>query len=130
MRVITAISKLTLGVLFISAFAVTSATAAPAKNVAKNAEVKYLGMSNDAVIFDVSFENPTGTKFIVTVLDEDGNEIFRAGYSDKKFDKKFELPIIIPGKLTFVISGSKDVELKQSFEINTHEIENVVVTKI
>lgn len=130
MRVITAISKLTLGVLFMSAVAAGSAMAAPARQAGKNAEVKYLGSSNDAVIFDVTFDNPTGSKFIVTVLDEDGNEIFRAGYSEKKFDKKFELPKPDSGKLTFVINDSKDVDLKQSFEINTHEIESVVVTKI
>ncbi|MBS1596834.1 MAG: hypothetical protein JST75_01310 [Bacteroidetes bacterium] len=128
-HVMSAISKLTLGVLlFMSVAAGTqAATVNPGDKIA---EVKYIGTSDDAVLFNVSVDNPTGSKFSIIVLDGEGDQIFQEIYSDKKFDKKFRLPKSEKNKLTFVIRNFKTADVRQTFEINTKYIEDVVVTKL
>ncbi|HTQ64430.1 MAG TPA: hypothetical protein VMI12_06505 [Puia sp.] len=129
-RFMSVISKLTLGVLLFTGAASTAAKAAGHYPGDKVPVVKYLGTSEDAVLFNVSLENPTGTKFIVMVLDEDNTPLFQEVYTDKKFDKRFKLPKSEKNKLTFVIRNFKDADIKESFEINTHYVEDVVVTKL
>ena len=125
----SAISKLTLGVLLFTA-AVCTVHAATVNPGDKITEVKYVGNSEDAVFFSVTVDNPTGGKFSVIVLDEEGNAIFQEIYSDKKFDKRFKLPKSEKNKLTFVIRNFKTADIKQSFEINTKYVEDVTVTKL
>lgn len=127
---ISAISVLTLGVLLsVAAVATTQAQSTIGNPGEKTAEVKYLGVSDDALFFNVSFENPNGGKVSVIVLDEDGIQLFQEVYTDKKFDRRFKLPKLEKNKVTFVIRNFKDTDVKQSFEINTRLVENVVVTK-
>jgi hypothetical protein len=128
--IMSAISKLTLGVVLVTGALSANAQASYASSREKNAEVKYLGNSEDAVMFNVTYSNPTSAKFYVSILDEEGTQLFQAVYSDQKFDKRFKLPKSDKHKLTFVIRNLKDVELKETFEINTRFIEDVVVTKI
>jgi hypothetical protein len=96
----------------------------------KNAEVKYLGNSEDAVLFKISYDNPNSNKFFVSVMDAEGTTIYQGSFTDKKFDKRFKLPVTEKNKLTFVIRNTKEIELKETFEINTRYVEDVVVTKI
>jgi hypothetical protein len=127
-RFMSAISKLTLGVLlFTAATTVNAATVNPGDKIT---EVKFVGTSEDAVVFNVTVDNPTGGKFSVIVLDEEGTPIFQEIYSDKKFDKRFKLPKSEKNKLTFVIRNFKTADIKQSFEINTKYVEDVTVTKL
>jgi len=126
----SAISKLTLGVLLFTGVAVTEVQAATINPGEKNTEVKYVGVSGDAVLFNVSVDNPTGSKFSVIVLDEDGTKIFQEIYTDKKFDKIFKLPKSEKNKLTFVIRNFKTADVTQTFEINTRFVEDVIVTKL
>jgi hypothetical protein len=127
-QIISAIGKLTLGAFLFTLVASTSAHAT-GLNPADKGEVKYLGISDDAVMFNVSFDNPAGNKFSVIVLDEDGSQLFQEIYTEKKFSKRFKLPKADKNKLTFVIRNFKDADLKQTFEINTRFVEDVVVTK-
>ncbi|HEV3250177.1 MAG TPA: hypothetical protein VGZ71_04455 [Puia sp.] len=126
---ISAISALTLGVLLTTAVTTTQAQSTIGSPSEKTAEVKYLGLSDDALFFNVSFENPVGGRVSVIVLDEDGTQLFQEVYTDKKFDKRFKLPKLEKNKITFVIRNFKDTDVKQSFEINTRLVEDVVVTK-
>jgi hypothetical protein len=96
----------------------------------KNAEVKYLGNSEDAVLFNISYNNPNKNKFFVSVLDAEGTTIYQGSFTDKKFDKRFRLPVTEKNKLTFVIRNAGTIELKETFEINTRYVEDVIVTKI
>ena len=125
----SAISKLTLGVLLFTAAATTvhAATVNPGDKIT---EVRYVGNSEDAVFFNVTVDNPTGGKFSVIVLDEEGNSIFQEIYSDKKFDKRFKLPKSEKNKLTFVIRNFKTADITQSFEIKTKYVEDITVTKL
>ena len=131
MPILSAISKFTLGVVMFTGVATTAhAQAKYASTIEKNAEVKYIGSADDQVMFNVSYNNPTNNKFVVTVLDEDGTKLFQSVYNDKKFDKRFKLPKTDKTKLTFEIRNNREIELKQTFEINTRIVEDVVVTKI
>jgi hypothetical protein len=131
MPILSAISKFTLGVVMLTGVATSvHAQAKYASTIEKNAEVKYIGNVEDAVVFSVSYNNPTNNKFVVTVLDEDGTKLFQSAYSDKKFDKRFKLPKTDKSKLTFEIRNNREIELRQTFEINTRIVEDVVVTKI
>ncbi|MFI5152676.1 MAG: hypothetical protein ACHQET_05035 [Chitinophagales bacterium] len=127
---LSAISKLTFGLALFTGVALTQARANSTYPIEKNAEVKYLGVSDDAVLFKVSFDNPSNNKFVISVVDEDGNQLFQGVYTDKKFDKRFILPKSDKQKLTFIIRNAKDVELNQTFEISTHFVEDVVVTRL
>ena len=127
---ISAISALTLGVLLsIAAVTTSQAQSTIGNSGEKTAEVKYLGVSDDALFFNVSFENPVGGKVSVIVVDEDGIQLFQEVYTDKKFDKRFKLPKLEKNKVTFIFRNLKDTDVKQSFEINTRLVEDVVVTK-
>jgi hypothetical protein len=128
--IMSAISKLTLGVVLFTGALSANAQAKFTSSTEKTAEVKYVGNSEDAVLFNVSYINPSSGKFFVAVLDEDGTQLFQGAYSDQKFDKRFLFPKTDKHKLTFVIRNAKEIELKQTFEINTRYVEDVVVTKI
>jgi hypothetical protein len=96
----------------------------------KNVEIRYLGVTDDGVLFNVAYDNPNGSKFSVMLLDKDGTPLFQEVYSDKKFEKRFMLPKTDNDKVTFVVRNFRDADLKQSFEINTHITEDLVVTKV
>lgn len=114
--------------LFLSANAATVSTA----NVASDkVEVKYTGVDKyNQLSFNVKYSNPTGNTFNLTVLDENGESIFKGFYGDKQFDKTFKLPKSEVSKLTFLIEDGKE-SFKQKFEVNikTQVIEDVVVSK-
>jgi hypothetical protein len=127
---VSAISKLTLGIFLLTGVPATHAHARGIDPVFKSGEVKFIGSSDDAIIFKVTYDNPSGDKFSVIVLDEDGSTLFQQTYTDKKFEKRFRLPKTDDRKLTFVIRNFKDADLRQKFSINTHVVEDVVVTKL
>jgi hypothetical protein len=129
MRIISAISKLTLGIA-VCTLGLTAAAHASGNPFGKTAEVKYIGTSANDIVFNVSYDNPTGGKFSVAVLDQDGAQIYQEVFTDKKFEKRFRFPKGGTGKVTFMIRNFKDADVKQSFEINTRVIEDVVVTKV
>jgi len=114
--------------LFLSANAATVST----PNVAADkVEVKYTGVDKyNQLSFNVKYSNPTGNTFNLTVLDENGESIFKGFYGDKQFDKTFKLPKSEVSKLTFLIEDGKE-SFKQRFEVNikTQVIEDVVVSK-
>lgn len=105
----------------------TSVSADPASG---KAEIKYAGISNNELSFNVKYNNPSGTSFTLLVLDENGESLYKAAYFDKKFDKTFKLPKEEVSKLTFLIQAGKET-FKERFDvnINTREVEDVVVRK-
>lgn len=108
-----------------------SANAATINPANDKAEIKYTGVDKyNQLSFNVKYSNPTGNTFNLTVLDENGELLFRGFYGDKQFDKTFKLPKSEVSKLTFVIEDGKD-SFKQKFDVNikTQVIEDVVVSK-
>ena len=99
---------------------------------ASTAEVKYIGSNEGDPLFNVMYNNTTGARFSVKVLDNEGHQLFQGIYTDKKFDKKFKISDAGSyGKLTFVIRNFQDNSV-QSFEINsnTRMVEDVEVKEV
>lgn len=76
---------------------------------AETAEVKYITTKEGEGLFNVVYNNTTGSRFSVTVLDEFGNQLYQGFFSDRKFDRKFKLADPeIASKLTFIIRNYAD----------------------
>jgi hypothetical protein len=94
-------------------------------------EVNYTGFFNNDLAFNVRFDNPSGNNVTLTVINEDGESLFKSNFSDKKFEKKFVLlKDADVYKLTFLFQSGKEV-YKESFDINvtTREVADVVVKR-
>jgi hypothetical protein len=127
--IISTISKLTLVIALGATFmSVHAQSVIPP--VDKTADIRYLGATGENLLFNVTYENPNGSKFSVIVLDQDGTPLFQEVYSEKKFDKRFRLPKAENRKVTFIVRDFKDADLKQSFEIDTRITEELEVTKV
>jgi hypothetical protein len=99
---------------------------------ASTAEVKYIGSNEGDPLFNVLYNNSTGARFSVKVLDNEGHQLFQGVYTDRKFDKKFKVTDAGNyGKLTFVIHNFQDNSV-QSFEVNsnTRMVEDVEVKEV
>lgn len=95
------------------------------------ASVKHIGNPEGSVVFQVQYDNLAGDKFSLIIKDNDGAIIYQDTYTDKKFDKKFQLPQGEADKLQFIIKGTKN-NYSQTFEVNTRSrmVEEVVVKKV
>lgn len=94
-------------------------------------EVNYTGYFNNDLAFNVKFDNPSGNNVTLTVINEDGENLFKSNFSDKKFEKKFVLlKDADVYKITFLFQSGKEV-YKESFDINvtTREVSEVVVKR-
>lgn len=99
---------------------------------ASTAEVKYIGSNAGDPLFNVVYNNATGARFSLKVMDEQGSLIFQSFYTGKKFDKKFQVANAQDyGKLVFVIKNMEDGSV-QRFEVdsNTRLIEDVEVKEV
>jgi len=92
--------------------------------------VTYLGSGDEQMSFNLKFDNAGGTKFLVTVLDSEGEILFDQAFTDKKFNKTFRVPTEM-GKLSFVVRDMK-TKTQKKIEISTerHFVEEVSVTKV
>ncbi len=99
---------------------------------ASTAEVKYISGKEGEFFFNVIYNNTSGSRFSVVVLDGEGYQLFQSLYSDKNFDKKFKLadPEGL-GKLTFIIRNFGDNSV-QRFEVNTNNriVEDIEVKEV
>jgi hypothetical protein len=101
-------------------------------NSASTAEVKCITGKDGEYLFNVIYNNTTGSHFSVMVLDADGDQLFQDQYSDKKFDKKFKLADPDEfAKLTFVIRNYGDNSV-QRWEVNTNSklVEDIEVKEV
>jgi hypothetical protein len=136
-QIISNIKKvLALSVLLITGSLVSRAAGnnEPEKHTgsASSAEVKYIGSTEGDPMFNVVYNNSTGARFSVKVLDNEGHQLFQGVYTDKKFDRKFKVADAANySKLIFVIRNFQDNSV-QSFEINsnTRMVEDVEVTEV
>jgi hypothetical protein len=82
-------------------------------------------------LFNVKIENTAGEKFTILIKDDMGTTLYRGTFSDKEFNKKFQLPKTDHNRFVFTVksdSGNKT----ESFEVNssTRVVEDVVVKKV
>ncbi len=113
--------------------AAISATASPVSGgdpLEKTAEVRYVGTNEESLIFDVKYNNVNGTRFLVTIKDENGTTIFQDAFSDINFNKRFLLKLET-NKVVFIL-GDKTNRHTESFSISKEirTIEDVAVKKL
>ncbi|MDP4149133.1 MAG: hypothetical protein Q8927_02020 [Bacteroidota bacterium] len=100
---------------------------------ANTAELLYVGKLAGQPVFNVVYNNPSGSRFSISVLDGRGEQLFIASYNDKFFDKKFtpSEDLDTNGKLVFVVRNFSDNSV-QHFEINTGSrlVEDIVVKEV
>jgi len=102
------------GILTAGTFIKASANNAGETAAAKaSAEFKYAGSSKDQASFSIKFNNPSGEKFTLLVLDAKGDLFFKESYTSKEFAKRFVLAKEDAEKLTFRIQSGK-----QNFDQN------------
>jgi len=99
---------------------------------AATAEVKYIATTGGDGLFNVIYNNAAGSRFSIAVLDEYGNQLYLASFTDRKFDRKFKLADPeITSKLTFIIRNYGDNSV-QRFQVDATNqlVEDVQVTEV
>jgi hypothetical protein len=101
-------------------------------HIGGNAEVKYIPAKEGRGVFNVVYNNPEGSRFVLQILDQDGNQLYQNVFADKKFTKNFQLADPDSyNKLVFVIRNLDD-KSSQRWEVstNTQLIEDVNVREV
>jgi hypothetical protein len=99
---------------------------------ARTADVTYIPVAEGQGIFKVVYNNEAGSRFVLQILDKDGNQLYQSIFTDKKFSRNFELADPDSySRLVFVIHNLGDKSF-QRFEVeaSTHLIEDVNVREI
>lgn len=99
---------------------------------ARTADVTYIPVTESQGEFNVVYNNEAGSRFVLQILDQDGNQLYRHSFTDKKFSKNFMLADPDSySKLVFVIHNLGDKSF-QRFEVeaNAHLVEDVQVREI
>lgn len=96
------------------------------------ATVKYLGTQDDMIVFNVSYPNPDGGKFMLTVKDQDGTQLYQNLFSEKSFYKQFRLPKADKDRIVFIFHNSREADVVKTFEINVNSrfVQEVAVRKL
>jgi hypothetical protein len=126
--------KLTFGTLFLLSVAAanaqsTTSGAGPTDNATM---VKYLGTQDDMIVFNVAYDNPQGSKFLVTIKDQDGNQLYQRFYSDKSFYKQFKLPKTDKDKVVFIFRNGQEAPIVKTFAVNVNSrfVQEVAIKKV
>jgi hypothetical protein len=125
--------KKTAMLLLVVLITLTSATAKNAdttKDDDENASVSCLKMEEGQVYFNVKFENADGGRFDILVNDANGDNLYRATFTGKNFNKVFRAPVE-NGKLVIVIRDSKD-KVDHKFELSTESrmVQQILVKRM
>ncbi len=95
-------------------------TSVPVDSQSENATVKYLGTQDDMVVFNVSYSNPDGSKFVLLVKDQDGSPIYSNSFTDKSFYRQFRLPTTDKDRIAFVFRDGHNADVVKTFEVNVN----------
>ena len=101
-------------------------------NNANTAEVTYIPVPEGQGHFHIVYNNDKGSRFVLQILDQDGNQLYQNLFTDKKFSKNFELADPDSySRLVFEIRNLGDKSF-QRFEVesSTHLIEDVNVREV
>jgi hypothetical protein len=99
---------------------------------AGTADVKYIPVSETQGVYNVTYNNQAGSRFVLQIEDQNGNQLYQNIFSDKQFNKNFQLAD--PESYTtlvFLFRNLGDHSLQRfQVETNTHLVEDVQVTEI
>ena len=92
--------------------------------------VKYVGTTDNHVVFQVNFENPTGEKFSLIIKNDNGDVVYHQQFNETHFAKNvyFENTDtdIAP---TFIIRNANN-EIVRQFRVVKTVTENTTVTSL
>jgi hypothetical protein len=96
----------------------------------ENATVSCLKMEEGQVYFNVKFENADGGRFDILVNDVTGDNLYRATFTGKNFNKVFRAPVE-NGKLVIIIRDSKE-KTSHRFELSTESkmVQQILVKRV
>ena len=123
-------------VMFVMTLATAHAQSAAAGNGQnEQATVKYLGTQEDMIVFNVSFANPEGSRFLLTIKDQDGYQLYQNTYTDRSFYKQFRLPRTDKDRIVFIFhnnNNNHDADLVKTFEVNVNSrfVHEVAIKKL
>lgn len=105
--------------LLVAVITLTSATANTSDSTVddENVTVSCLKMEEGQVYFNVKFENADGGRFDIIVNDAAGDNLYRATFTGKNFNKVFRAPVD-NGKLVVIIRDAKEKN-SHAFELTT-----------
>lgn len=92
--------------------------------------VKYVGTTDNNLIFHLEYENKTGEKFYLIVKNENGDIVYQNAFNDVHFEKNVRLPKEdYEMKPTFIIRTANE-QVERKFSVNRQVSENIVVTSL
>ena len=94
-------------------------------------QVKFLGGNNQALFFDVKYDNKAGSTFKLLALDETGEPCFQNNYSTKGFEKKIKIPRLTDTDyVIFLIRSAKEnILLSYKVKVTTKVVDETVFLK-
>jgi hypothetical protein len=92
--------------------------------------VKYVGATENNIVFHLEFNNTAGEKFWLIIKNDAGDVVYQQAYKDAHFSKTIRLPKE-EGEMhpTFVIRTAND-QVERKFVVNRKVSEKVTVTKL
>jgi hypothetical protein len=84
------------------------------------------------LIFNVSYANPQGSKFVVTILDQNGNQLYQDVFADLTFYRQFKLPKTDKDLITFVFRNGQNAPVEKRFavNVNSHFVQEIAIKKL
>ena len=100
-----------------------------------DASVKYVGETTDnGIVFDVNYENPTGQRFVLAISNSQGDIIFYQNYKGFGFHKTVVIKndAETVGTVSFSVKSNSDEIFSKTFQIDTESkvVRNVVVKSV
>lgn len=94
-------------------------------------QVKFLGGDNEALLFNVKYDNKAGNTFRLSVLDENGEACFQDNYSARDFEKKIKIPRLTDTDyVIFLIRSAKEnIQLSYKVKVTTKVVDETVYLK-
>jgi hypothetical protein len=99
--------------------------------ISSSLQVKFLGGNNQALFFDVKYDNKAGNPFKLVALDETGEACFQDKYSARVFDKKIKVPRLTDTDyVIFLIRSAKEnIQLSYKVKVTTKVVDETVFLK-
>jgi hypothetical protein len=88
--------------------------------------VKYLDGDNEALLFNLKYDNESGNNFKLMVLGENGDILFQRNYSGRRFRKNIRLARLTDtdGVIFVIRSVNENVQLSRKVKV-TSKVEDV-----
>lgn len=92
-------------------------------------QVKYLAGDNDAMLFNLKYENTSGNNFKLMVLTETGEVLFQDNYSGKKFRKRLRLARLTDTEgVTFLIRPAEEnIQLSYKVKVKKKVMDSLAI---